>query len=120
MPGRMPESSLSMMVAQLTRFDPADRTAILAALEPRARKRVEAMMARDPDEIQASTAPDLSALSPWLADLVRTGRTMTPHAHKMLLESAAQLFEETALNAPSFRPSLLGRIGARLAGRKAA
>lgn len=114
------DPSLAGLVAELKRFEPVEQTVILDALDSDHRIRIEALLADDTDSVDGRALPDVSLLSAWFADLVRSGRTMTPHAHRTLEDCARRLAEDVPKKYEPFRPSLMNLISARLAGRRPA
>ena len=119
MPSPTSDRALDHLVSRLAGFDDAARTAVLNALDDNERTRVVLLLEGGSAKPAVTSPSDLTNLSPWLADLVRSGRTMTPYASAVLAECADK---QSQIVLPKARctPSLLGRAVSLLRPRKAA
>jgi hypothetical protein len=114
----LPDRTLRRAVIDLAHMPETDRGAILDMLEPQRRGRVLELLAeyagvaRQPGR-PVRDEPDLGRLSPWLADRIRTGDSMTGEAADLLCRCAAEVLPPRQLRVRG----LLARLGAAKGGR---
>jgi hypothetical protein len=122
-----PDRNLRRLITDLADLDAEDITAILDRLDPVSRGRADALLhdyagqeAPTPRD-QTPVGFDQSSFSPWLTELFRDQRSMTPHAHRVLVSCAAGLHPAPAKPADEAggqAQSLISRIGSFLSRRR--
>jgi hypothetical protein len=124
---RSPERALERKIAELARLNIDDMRAVLDALEPGQRMRIEQRLhqqdkagTRFSDAVQAS-----AALSPWLVDRSEgRGPTLTAATRTALARAAADALPRRpapprTTGSGLVRPGLVERSFAALAGKRA-
>ena len=126
---RPPDRALRRAVAGLARLHPGDAEAILGALDPAERARIEALALGGEDPAAAPSEPEYAydSVSPWLLARIdpqdrRAGREfvlLTDASREALQDAAAPFRKQVSPSAPRRGRALLDQLWRLVSGAPA-